>query len=528
MFNGIIDLVTMKARLYNDDTLGASFEDVEIPEALIDQANEYRQNLLEAVADVDDTLLEKFLEGEEIKVDEIMNVLRKATIEVKIIPVLCGSSFKNKGIQSLLDKVVDLLPSPLDIGSIEGHHAHSDDKVLRKISDDEKFTALAFKIMTDPFVGKLTFFRVYSGTCKAGSYVYNSISEKKERIGRILQMHANHRDDIEEVYCGDIAAAVGLKNTRTGDTLCDESDPIVLEKIQFPEPVIQIAIEPKTKADLDKLGESLSKLSDEDPTFKVSTDHETGQTLIAGMGELHLEILVDRLKREFKVEANVGKPQVAYKETIRKSVQQEGKFVRQSGGRGQFGHVWIEIEPNEKGKGYVFENAIVGGVIPKEYIQPVSNGIQDAMKNGVLAGYPVEDVKVKLYDGSYHNVDSSEMAFKVAGSIAFKEAAKKADPVILEPIMEVEVVTPDEYMGDVMGDLSSRRGRIEGMSQRSDAQVVKAMVPLSEMFGYATILRSMTQGRAIYTMQFSSYEEAPKTVSEQIIEKQKGSKAAVA
>lgn len=341
-------------------------------------------------------------------------------------------------------------------------------------------------------------------------------------------MHANHRDDIEEVYCGDIAAAVGLKNTRTGDTLCDESDPIVLEKIQFPEPVIQIAIEPKTKADLDKLGESLSKLSDEDPTFKVSTDHETGQTLIAGMGELHLEILVDRLKREFKVEANVGKPQVAYKETIRKSVQQEGKFVRQSGGRGQFGHVWIEIEPNEKGKGYVFENAIVGGVIPKEYIQPVSNGIQDAMKNGVLAGYPVEDVKVKLYDGSYHNVDSSEMAFKVAGSIAFKEAAKKADPVILEPIMEVEVVTPDEYMGDVMGDLSSRRGRIEGMSQRSDAQVVKAMVPLSEMFGYATILRSMTQGRAIYTMQFSSYEEAPKTVSEQIIEKQKGSKAAVA
>ena len=528
MFNGIIDLVTMKARLYNDDTLGASFEDVEIPEALIDQANEYRQNLLEAVADVDDTLLEKFLEGEEIKVDEIMNVLRKATIEVKIIPVLCGSSFKNKGIQSLLDKVVDLLPSPLGIGSIEGHHAHSDDKVLRKISDDEKFTALAFKIMTDPFVGKLTFFRVYSGTCKAGSYVYNSISEKKERIGRILQMHANHRDDIEEVYCGDIAAAVGLKNTRTGDTLCDESDPIVLEKIQFPEPVIQIAIEPKTKADLDKLGESLSKLSDEDPTFKVSTDHETGQTLIAGMGELHLEILVDRLKREFKVEANVGKPQVAYKETIRKSVQQEGKFVRQSGGRGQFGHVWIEIEPNEKGKGYVFENAIVGGVIPKEYIQPVSNGIQDAMKNGVLAGYPVEDVKVKLYDGSYHNVDSSEMAFKVAGSIAFKEAAKKADPVILEPIMEVEVVTPDEYMGDVMGDLSSRRGRIEGMSQRSDAQVVKAMVPLSEMFGYATILRSMTQGRAIYTMQFSSYEEAPKTVSEQIIEKQKGSKAAVA
>lgn len=528
MFNGIIDLVTMKARIYNDDSLGAHYDDVDIPDSLIEQANEYRQNLLEAVADVDDTLLEKFLEGEEIKAEEIVKVLRAATIEVKIIPVLCGSSFKNKGVQALLDNVVSLLPSPLDVGDVEGHHAHTDDHVLRKVADSEKFTALAFKIMTDPFVGKLTFFRVYSGTCKAGSYVYNSVSEKKERVGRILQMHANHRDDIEEVYCGDIAAAVGLKNTKTGDTLCDESDPIILEKISFPEPVIQIAIEPKTKADMDKLGESLSKLSDEDPTFRVSTDDETGQTLIAGMGELHLEILVDRLKREFKVEANVGKPQVAYKETIKKKVQQEGKFVRQSGGRGQFGHVWIELEPNEKGKGYIFENGIVGGVVPKEYIQPVSNGIQEAMKNGVLAGYPVEDIKVRLYDGSYHDVDSSEMAFKVAGSMAFKEAARKADPVILEPIMDVEVITPEEYMGDVMGDLSSRRGRIEGMSQRNDAQVIKSMVPLSEMFGYATVLRSMTQGRAIYTMQFSHYDEVPKSVSEQIIEKYKGSKEAVA
>ena len=528
MFNGIIDLVTMTARIYNDESLGSHFDDVAIPDALIEQANEYRQNLLEAVADVDDTLLEKFLEGEEIKPDEILKVLRAATIEVKISPVLCGSSFKNKGVQALLDNVVALLPSPMDVGDVEGHHAHTDDKVIRKVSDTEKFTALAFKIMTDPFVGKLTFFRVYSGVCKAGSYVYNSVSEKKERVGRILQMHANHRDDIEEVYCGDIAAAVGLKNTRTGDTLCDDSDPIILEKILFPEPVIQIAIEPKTKADMDKLGESLGKLSDEDPTFRVSTDDDTGQTLIAGMGELHLEILVDRLKREFKVEANVGKPQVAYKETIRKKVQQEGKFVRQSGGRGQFGHVWIELEPNEKGKGYVFENGIVGGSVPKEYIQPVSNGIQEAMKNGVLAGYPVEDIKVKLFDGSYHDVDSSEMAFKVAGSMAFKEAARKADPVILEPIMDVEVITPEEYMVDVMGDLSSRRGRIEGMSQRNEAQVIKSMVPLSEMFGYATVLRSMTQGRAIYSMQFSHYDEVPKSVSEQIIEKYKGSKEAVA
>lgn len=522
LFTGIIDLITMKARMYNDENLGATFEDITIPDSLLEQANEYRHKLLEAVADVDDSLLEKFLDGQEISEKEIIDVLRKATIEVKIIPVLCGSSFKNKGVQSLLDRVIDLLPSPSDVGDVEGHHYHTDDHVQRRVSDDEKFTALAFKIMTDPFVGKLTFFRVYSGKAEAGSYVYNSISGKKERFSRLLQMHANSREDIKEVYCGDIAAAVGLKNTKTGDTLCDESDPIVLEKISFPEPVISIAIEPKTKADQDKLGESLSKLSDEDPTFRVKTDEETGQTLISGMGELHLDIIVDRLKREFKVEANVGNPQVAYKETIKKKVTQEGKFVRQSGGRGQFGHVWIEIEPNEKGKGFIFENGIVGGSIPKEYINPVSDGIEEAMKNGVLAGYPVEDIKVRLFDGSFHDVDSSEMAFKIAGSMAFKEGARKANPVLLEPIMEVEVVTPEEYMGDVMGDLSSRRGRIEGMSQRSDAQVIKALVPLSEMFGYATTMRSMTQGRAIYTMQFSHYDEAPKSISEQIIEKIKG------
>ncbi len=524
MFKGLIDLVTMKARMFNEDTLGATFEDIEIPASMLKQANEYRQQLLEAVSDVDDTLLEKFLEGKEISESEIMKVLREATIQVKIIPVLCGSSFKNKGVQNLLDMVIDLLPSPNDIKDITAHHVHSDDQIIRKIDDNEKFSALAFKIMTDPFVGKLCFFRVYSGKAEAGSYIYNSVSGKKERLGRILQMHANHREDIKEVFSGDIAAAVGLKNTRTGDTLCTEDDAIVLERIVFPAPVIQIAIEPKTKADQDKLGESLAKLSDEDPTFRVTTDENTGQTLISGMGELHLEIIVDRLKREFKVDANVGKPQVAYKETIRKKVTQEHKFVRQSGGKGQFGHVWIELEPNEKGKGFIFVNKIVGGVIPKEYIPAVEKGIEESLKNGVLAGYPVEDVKVTLIDGSYHDVDSSEMAFKIAGSMAFKEAARKANPVLLEPIMDVEVVTPDDYMGSVNGDLSSRRGRIEGMSQRSDAQVVRAMVPLSEMFGYSTTLRSMTQGRAIYTMQFSHYDETPKSISEKIIENYTGSR----
>ncbi|OLD82163.1 MAG: translation elongation factor G, partial [Ignavibacteria bacterium 13_1_40CM_2_61_4] len=402
------------------------------------------------------------------------------------------------------------------------------DHIVRKVSDNEKFSALAFKIMTDPYVGKLTFFRVYSGTAKTGTYVYNSISERKERIGRLLRMHANHREDVDEAFTGDIVAVVGLKHTRTGDTLCDENDPIILEKMDFPEPVISVAIEPKTKADQEKMGEALSKLAEEDPTFKVSTNEETGQTIISGMGELHLEIIIDRMKREFKVEANVGKPQVAYKETIRKKVEQEGKFVRQSGGRGQFGHVWITLEPNEMGKGYEFENAVVGGSIPKEYINSVSEGIVEAMRNGVLAGYPMEDVKVKLFDGSYHEVDSSEMAFKIAGSIAFKAAAKKAHPVLLEPIMDVEVVTPEEYMGDVMGDLSSRRGKIEGLTARKDAQVIKSRVPLSDMFGYSTTLRSMTQGRAIYTMQFSHYEEVPQSISDQIIEKVKGKEAVLA
>lgn len=527
IFAGIIDLITMKARMYNEETLGATFEDVEIPDSFKKQANEYRLKLLEAVSDVDDTLLGKFLEGKNITKEEITKVLRQATIEVKIIPVLCGSSFKNKGIQSLLDKVVELLPAPSDVDEIIGHHIHKDDHIIRKISDDEKFTALAFKIMTDPYVGKLTFFRVYTGKVSAGSYIYNSVTGKKERFARILQMHANSREDIKDVYCGDIAAAVGFKNTRTGDTLCDTSDPIVLEQISFPEPVIQIAIEPKTKADQDKLSLSLAKLSDEDPTFSVSINEETGQTLISGMGELHLEIIVDRLQREFNVSANIGKPRVAYKETIRSKVSQEGKFVRQSGGRGQYGHVKIEIEPNEKGKGYVFENAIVGGVIPREYIPYVSKGIQEAMRNGVLAGYPIEDIKVKLYDGSFHDVDSSEMAFKIAGSIALKEGVKKANPVLLEPIMDVEVVTPEEYMGDVMGDMSSRRGRVEGMSQRSDAQVIKALVPLSEMFGYATILRSMTQGRAIYSMQFAHYDEIPKSISDQLVEKVKGKETVI-
>ncbi len=526
LFTGVIDLVTMKARMYTDGT-GQKWEDLDIPHDMQAKAQEWRTKMLEAVSDEDDTLLEKYLEGKEITQKEIMVVLRRATLKVSIIPVLCGSSLKNKGVQSLLDSVVNYLPSPLDLneGKVQGHHVNMNDHISRQVSDKEKFSALAFKIMTDAFVGKLTYFRVYSGTLKAGSYVYNPVSERKERISRILRMHANTREDVDVAYAGDICAAVGLKFTKTGDTLCDEDDPIVLEKMTFPEPVIHVAIEPKTKADQEKMGEALAKLSEEDPTFRVSSNEETGQTIISGMGELHLEIIVDRMKREFRVEANIGKPQVAYKETIRKKVQAEGKFVRQSGGRGQFGHVWLEIEPNEKGKGFEFENAIVGGVVPKEYIRPVEQGIIEAMKNGVLAGYPVEDVKVKLFDGSYHDVDSSEMAFKIAGSIGFKEGAKRANPIILEPIMAVEVVTPEEYMGDVMGDLNSRRGKIEGMTPRKDAQVIRAAVPLSEMFGYSTTLRSMTQGRAIYSMEISHYDETPKSVSEQIIEKVKGKEA---
>jgi elongation factor G len=527
IFAGIIDLVAMKAYMYKESALGTEWEEIEIPHDMQAKAQSYRTLMLEAVSDEDDTLLEKYLEGKPISPEEIMAVLRRACLKVSIVPVLCGSSFKNKGVQMLLDAVVHYLPSPLDLndGKVTGHHMNLTDHVERSVSDEEKFAALAFKLMTDPYVGKLTYFRVYSGTLKAGSYVYNSGTDRKERISRLLRMHANAREDVDEAYSGDIVAAVGLKNTRTGDTLCDEDDPIILEKMTFPDPVIHLAIEAKTKADQEKMAEALQKLSEEDPTLKISVNVETGQNIISGMGELHLEIIIDRLKREFKVEANVGKPQVAYKETIRKKVQAEGRFVRQSGGRGQYGHVWIEMEPNEKGKGFVFENGIVGGVIPKEYIKPVEQGISEAMRNGVLAGYPVEDVKVRLFDGSYHDVDSSEMAFKIAGSMAFKEAARKADPVILEPIMNVEVVTPEEYMGDVIGDLNSRRGKVEGMTPRKDAQVIKARVPLAEMFGYSTTLRSMTQGRAIYSMEIAHYDIAPKSVSDQIIEKIKGREA---
>ncbi|HOJ17794.1 MAG: elongation factor G [Ignavibacteriales bacterium] len=524
MFAGIIDLIHFRAKMYIDDASGVKFEDIPVPQDLIPQANKLRTEMLEAVSDIDDTLLEKYLEGKEIAAEEIIPVLRKATLEGTIIPVLCGSSFKNKGIQQLLDYIVDFLPSPKDFSHISAHHQHMNNEVERRISEDEKLTALAFKIMNDPYVGKLTFFRVYSGTIKSGSYIFNSVSGKKERISRVLEMHANHRSDIDEVTAGNIAAAVGLKHTRTGDTLCTEDEKVVLEKITFPEPVIQIAIEPKTKADQDKLSDVLSRLSDEDPTFRVNVDEETGQTLISGMGELHLEILIDRMKREFGLTANVGKPQVAYRETIRQSVTAEGKFVKQSGGRGKFGHVWIELSPNEPGKGYEFENAIVGGVVPKEYIPSVSVGIQEAMRNGVIAGYPVVDIKAKLIDGSYHEVDSDEISFKVAGSMAFKEAAKKAKPVLLEPIMSIEVITPEDYLGDVMGDINSRRGRIEGFSARKDAQVIKALVPLAEMFGYATVLRSMTQGRAIYTMQFSHYADTPKNIADEFAEKISGKK----
>lgn len=528
MFAGIIDLITMKARIFHDTTLGTTYEDMEIPADLKKKAQLYRTKMLEAVSDVDDTLLEKYIDGKEISPEEIKAVLRKACLKVSIVPVLCGSSFKNKGVQNLLDAVIDFLPSPLDIGDVIGHHPNKNDKVLRKVSDNEKFTALAFKIMSDPYVGKLTYFRIYSGTLKSGSYIYNSVSERKERIARILRMHANHREDIEEAYAGDIVAAVGLKFTRTGDTLTDEKDPIILEKMEFPEPVISIAIEPKTKADSDRLSEALSKLAEEDPTFRVSTNEETAQTIISGMGELHLEIIVDRMKREFRVDANIGKPQVAYKETITETVTQVYKHVKQTGGRGQYAHVEIEVMPNEKGKGFEFIDDIKGGLVPKEYIPAVQAGIVEQMKNGIIAGYPVVDVKVRLYDGSYHEVDSDEMSFKIAGSLAFREAAKKAKPVILEPVMAVEVVCPEDYIGDVLGDLSSRRGKIEGMLSRKDAQVIRGFVPLAEMFGYATNLRSLTQGRALYTMQFSHYYLVPENISNRIIENITGKQSLVA
>lgn len=517
-FRGIVDLVAMKAYIYTND-LGTDIQVTEIPEEIRDKAEEYREKLLEAVSDQDETIMEKFLEGEEISEEEIKAVLRKACIAVKAVPVLCGSSYRNKGVQLLLDAIIDYLPSPLDIPPVKGVDPVSGEEIERIAGDDEPFSALAFKIISDPYVGKLTYFRIYSGTLKAGSYVYNSTKNRKERIGRILRMHANHRQEVEEAMAGEIVATVGLKDTMTGDTLCDEAKPIILESMQFPEPVIHVAIEPKTKADQEKMSVSLQRLSEEDPTFRTYTDPETGQTIIAGMGELHLEIIVDRLLREFKVQANVGKPQVAYKETIRKAVKAEGKYIRQTGGRGQYGHVWLEIEPLEPGKGYEFVNKIVGGVIPKEYIPAVDAGVREAMQNGVLAGYPVVDVKVTLFDGSYHEVDSSEMAFKIAGSVAFKEAMKKADPVLLEPIMKVEVVVPEEYMGDVIGDLNSRRGHIEGVEARSNVQVIRGYVPLAEMFGYATDLRSKTQGRGTYTMQFSHYAEVPKNIAENIINK---------
>ena len=518
-FAGVIDLVSMKAVVWEDESLGAKFRTEPIPESLIAQANEYREKLLETAADCDEAIMEKYLEGKEIGENELRAAIRRGALSLKIVPTLCGSAFRNKGVQPLLDAVVDYLPSPLDIPPVKGVNPSSQQPEERPAKDDAPFSALAFKIMTDPFVGTLSFFRVYSGALTSGSSVYNSTRGKRERIGRLLKMHANKREEIKEVYAGDIAAAVGLKTATTGDTLCDEDDPIILESIDFPDPVISIAIEPKSKADQERLGLSLQKLATEDPSFRVRTDEETGQTIISGMGELHLEIIVDRLLREFNVGANVGKPQVAYKETIRKSVEQQGKFIRQTGGRGQYGDVWIKVEPQKPGSGFEFVDAVKGGSIPREYIPAVEKGVREATENGALAGYPMVDVKVTLFDGSYHDVDSSEIAFKIAGSMAFKEATRKANPVLLEPIMSVEVVVPEEFMGDVIGDISSRRGKVLGMDTRPAAQAIDARVPLAQMFGYATDLRSMTQGRATYTMQFSHYEPVPATVAEGIIAK---------
>ena len=523
LFTGHIDVIERKQFIFDDDSLGKKFTVVDVPADYKDRVEAARHELIEHAVSLDDELMEKYLNGAELSGDEIRRAVRKATVMGKMVPVLCGASFKNKGVQALLDAVIDFLPAPVDVKAIQGHLPHHDDTHSeRPVADEAPFAALAFKIATDPFVGKLTFFRVYSGVLESGSYVYNSTKDKRERVGRLLQMHANKREEIEEVRAGDIAAAIGLRDTRTGDTMCDDDHPIILEAMKFPNPVIDVAIEPKTKADQDKLGIALAKLSEEDPTFRVHTDEETSQTIISGMGELHLEIIVDRMMREFKVDANIGRPQVAYRETIRKRVEKvEGKFIRQSGGKGQYGHVVINMEPSETGAGFIFEDKIVGGVVPREYIAPVEQGIKEALENGVLAGYPMVDVKVELVYGSYHEVDSSEMAFKIAGSMAFKEAAKRAHPVLLEPMMNVEVVVPEAYMGDVLGDLSARRGKIGGMTQRGEAQVIAATVPLAEMFGYSTKLRSMSQGRAVYSMEFAHYEEVPKSKAEEIVSKVK-------
>ena len=520
-FEGIIDLIEMEAHFYLDD-LGTKSESGEIPDEYKEQAEKLRTDLIESVADVNEDLMMKYLEGEEISNEELKQAIRQATIDVEFYPVFCGSAFKNKGVQLLLDGVIDYLPAPTDVPPIEGILPDSEEETTREADDNAPFSALAFKVMTDPYVGKLTFFRVYSGTLDSGSYVLNSVKNKRERVGRILQMHANSREEISTIHCGDIAAAVGLKDTATGDTLCDDKNPVILESMEFPEPVIGVAIEPKTKGDQDKMGIALAKLAEEDPTFTTETNAETGQTIISGMGELHLDVIVNRLKTEFKVEANVGAPQVAYRETFRKSAKAEGKFIRQSGGRGQYGHVWVEFEPNEEGAGFEFIDKIVGGVVPREYIPSVEAGIREAAENGVLAGYPLIDFKATLYDGSYHDVDSNEMAFKIAGSMALREAKNKCEPVLLEPMMKVEIVVPEEYMGDIMGDVTSRRGRVEGMEARGTAQLVKGFVPLAEMFGYATALRSNTQGRGTFTMAFDHYEEVPKSISEEIIKKNAG------
>jgi elongation factor G len=524
LFTGHIDVLRRVEFVFDEATMGKTFTEMPVADAYKEKVEQYRHEVIEAAVEHDDELMQKYLDGAELSFEEIQRAIRKATTGGHIVPVLCGASFKNKGVQALLDAVIDYLPSPVDVPAIKGHlPQHDDTHIERCASDDEPFAALAFKIATDPFVGRLTFFRVYSGVLKSGSYVYNSTKDKRERIARLLQMHANKREEIEEVRAGDIAAAIGLKDTRTGDTLCDDEKPVILEAMKFPNPVIDVAVEPKTKADQDKLAIALQKLAEEDPTFRVRTDAETGQTIIAGMGELHLEIIVDRMKREFKVEANVGRPQVAFRETITRRVEYvEGKFIRQSGGKGQFGHVVIHVEPNTAGGGFVFEDKIVGGTIPREFIKPVEAGIKEALEGGVLAGYPMVDVKVELVDGSYHDVDSSEMAFKIAGSMAVKEAARKAHAILLEPVMEVEVVAPSDFLGDVIGDLSGRRGKIGGMTQRGEAQVVAATVPLAEMFGYSTVLRSMSQGRAVYSMEFDHYEEVPKAIAEQIITKNQG------